>query len=649
MKNLSIGTRIGGMVMLFLIATAIIIGLAVTRVKEIERSVGVLNDINQVRVAINDINRFVLESINSEQSFVVAGDQIYLKAFNQSLLDADTQIQFILDYEKHPQLLEEVRKSVGDVQEKVDSYKKIFLEIADLWLQKIGNENVEGVADEDLVEGVVIFFEDSAYDLDSNVNDLNNQALIAEFRRMRGYEKDYLLTKNQSYADEANRRMATIKTMILQTEGFSEDDKEQLTATWQEYLNQFNALAELEKQLDEKHQALSESVAVIVPLLDNMRNIIQSKSELIVEEAKAIQEQVPFQLFIIGAVMVVVFASIGFWTVRNIVKPLKVAVKVANAISEGNLQVNFQARSKDETGQLLGAMKVMVGNTNQILTEITQKEMQLEETSDTLKQSITDLSENAHQVLEHIEHLTQISQDSTTKMDENTLSIEESKESLTNLSDALKVTEKSAQKGKSSNEKDLEHLGEVKKLSAKVETISKEIRSMVNRTNTLALNASIEAAKAGDSGKGFAVVAGEMGGIAKTINDLASQIQEITQDIVKAIDLTQETIQETGVVLTDISGRASNGVDMISHLSERAISTVGASKILQEKMHDLEDKCNQCMNNMDGITMRTNQQTEEVQNLFNFAKSLGVTIQHFKISEEDASPSQALMEIGTEK
>ena len=100
--------------------------------------------------------------------------------------------------------------------------------------------------------------------------------------------------------------------------------------------------------------------------------------------------------------------------------------------------------------------------------------------------------------------------------------------------------------------------------------LTDEIINITEETNLLALNASIEAARAGDAGRGFAVVAEEIGKLAVNSGQAAEQIQRVSAEVVQAVEAVNIAVEESAKGIVSVSEMAVNLSNSISELSGRA-------------------------------------------------------------------------------
>lgn len=247
---------------------------------------------------------------------------------------------------------------------------------------------------------------------------------------------------------------------------------------------------------------------------------------------------------------------IAFLITRAITQPLKNAVAVCEELSRGNLAVDIQVDSKDETGQLLASMKTMVASLLSMFTDITNGVATLSSSSTELSAIATQLSSNAEDASSRATGVASAAEEMSTNMNSVSAAMEQSasnvgmvatateemsstvREIAQHTEKAKNISEQAVQESQYAASKMLD-LGKAAGMIGKVTEAIKEISA---QTNLLALNATIEAARAGESGKGFAVVANE-------IKELAKQTAAATVDIEKQIEEMQHT---TGGAITDI-------------------------------------------------------------------------------------------------
>lgn len=260
-------------------------------------------------------------------------------------------------------------------------------------------------------------------------------------------------------------------------------------------------------------------------------------------------------LITVGAIpllLLVMFIS------RLIVRPIQSAVKFSGVLAAGDLTAKVKADSEDETGHLLESMQTMGQNLRNIVVELQTGENQVGEASDRL----TEISHNLSTGMEEMSIQAVSISSSTTQMNQNLQVVSSSMEELT-ISIA-EVAKRSADAATVAGEADTsareaaDVVQELNKNAVQIGTVIEGISSIADRTNLLALNASIEAAGAGDSGKGFAVVASEVKELARQSSVLSDQVRQLVLLIQKSATRTGDVIQNIAKVIENVKDISAN-------------------------------------------------------------------------------------------
>ena len=264
----------------------------------------------------------------------------------------------------------------------------------------------------------------------------------------------------------------------------------------------------------------------------------------------------------VGVVVLVFSAILALWLTRSITKPLSEGVFVARRIAEGDLTACIETAGTDETGQLMSALKNMVTKLQSIIGEvktaagdIASASHQLNASSETMLKGAGEQASRATQVATASEEMSQTVLD----IAKNTSSIETSAIDTTKLAkDGETVVNRSVDKVKSIAQTIDQSAQLVKSLgerSNQIGEIVNVINDIADQTNLLALNAAIEAARAGEQGRGFAVVADEVRKLAERTGNSTAEIG----DMVKSI---QNEVHQVVISMENITKEVRAGVDL---------------------------------------------------------------------------------------
>ena len=288
-------------------------------------------------------------------------------------------------------------------------------------------------------------------------------------------------------------------------------------------------------------------------------------------------------LVIFGIVTFGCSMAATFLLKRSITVPLAESVRIADRLAKGELNVQVEADRKDEVGKLLGSMKNMVDKWRGVVGQITQTATRLSSAATELSASAEQMSKGAAAQAER----TSVVSTSSEEMSQTVLDVAKN---AGNISRSAGDTANTAREGETVVNRAVK---EVKEIASTVSDSSRFVHSLGERskqigeivgvindiadqTNLLALNAAIEAARAGEQGRGFAVVADE-------VRKLAERTAQATSKIATMIKSVQDEVHNA----VEIMGNATSKVDQGVRLSEEAGSALASIVTSVEGLQDI--------------------------------------------------------------
>ncbi|MDO7896913.1 methyl-accepting chemotaxis protein [Pseudomonas citrulli] len=255
-------------------------------------------------------------------------------------------------------------------------------------------------------------------------------------------------------------------------------------------------------------------------------------------------------IVVVVALLLTVFLAIAL--TRSIVDPINTSLKLAEDIAEGDLTRQLEVTGQDEASRLMQALNVMSQKLRRTVLEIAGASTQLS----TAAVEMTSITEDADRTLQ--QQNSEIEQ-AATAVNEMSAAVEEVARNATSTSQAAQQSSLSADLG---NERVAETLTAMRNLTSLVEGSSAQvlalagqaqdiskvlsvIRGIAEQTNLLALNAAIEAARAGEQGRGFAVVADEVRALAHRTQTSTQEIEQMISAIQAGSSATVESMQKS--------------------------------------------------------------------------------------------------------
>ena len=374
-----------------------------------------------------------------------------------------------------------------------------------------------------------------------------------------------LLAQRKSQIDRA--RQAYLPMIGAADEQAAFDQYGQLLEQYRQLESRMRSLSQADR-VDELRDLLNRDLLAnseqINKVMDTLVRINTDQTRATNEKA-ASQYAAAFALVIglLVAATVLTFAC-AFLLTRSIVKPIDQALVAAEAIAEGNLTQPIRAEGRDEAARLLLAMQKMQGKLRDTLQRISGSATQLASAAEELN-SVTD--EGARGLTQQNNEIEQ----AATAVNEMTSAVEEVARNAVSTSEASRDATTSASDGR---DLVMETVSAIERMSGDVQStadlighlaaesrdigkVLDVIRGLADQTNLLALNAAIEAARAGEAGRGFAVVADE-------VRALAHRTQQSTSEIERMIG--------------SIQGGTEQAVDSMRNSTERAESTLNIAK-----------------------------------------------------------------------
>ena len=269
-----------------------------------------------------------------------------------------------------------------------------------------------------------------------------------------------------------------------------------------------------------------------------------------------------------------------FYFAKTIAKPWQQAASEASEMIDDAVAQQVYTDRNDELGKLQLAIHMQKSKLEAVIWRISDASSQLKRSVEASVKTVSQTQQNMDTQNRDIEHL-------ATAMNEMTATVQEIAQNTNNTADATQHADNQVLEGKGVVEQTIQHINglanEVENAVTEINTLandSKEIGTIVEvitdiaeQTNLLALNAAIEAARAGEQGRGFAVVADEVRTLASRTQSATQEIQDMISKLQSSADSAvrvMENGQETATQAVKKAGVAGESLDSITH----AVNTI---------------------------------------------------------------------------
>ena len=291
-------------------------------------------------------------------------------------------------------------------------------------------------------------------------------------------------------------------------------------------------------------------------------------------------------LVALGTLAILIGAGFALAITRSITGPIGAAVRVAEAVSKGDLTSDIVAASGDETGKLMSTLKTMNDNLVGIVEQVRSSTDTISTASSEIADGNADLSARTEQQASALE-------ETAASMEQLTSTVKFNAENARQANQLAISASQVASKGGTVVSEVVATMGSINDSSRRIVDIISVIDGIAFQTNILALNAAVEAARAGEQGRGFAVVAAEVRNLAQRSAAAAKEIKTLIGDSVDKVETGSRLVDEAGKTMTEVVASIARVTSIMNDITTAS-----------DEQRDGIEQVNQAITQMDTVTQQ---------------------------------------------
>jgi methyl-accepting chemotaxis protein len=540
--NISLKLRLAFVIVV--LVTLACCGIGVNVAIKAVKSVQIMIDVNIAESHLASESLLALAAAqNLTKQFLLIKDEALVPAFNEKIKQLKDNLEAIERVSpssaRQQTAQEQILKSV--------EFQNIFLTIVKL-------EKEKGLQE---TEGLQAKLSEAARKVETQIEELGLPELNAILYLCRRYEKDYLLSGRSEYIRDIQNHIKKFQeTMMLF--GLAEKSQDVIMKSWGSYLNGLQAIVDIDTKINARNKEF-------MSLDEEIRAPMQNFFEQAAMDAKRNQGGVIWQLTSSKQLLIILFV-VAFFVgslfatvfVNSISKILKSFVSIFQNIAEGegDLTKRVHYHNNDELGQMAGYFNAFIGRIERLIGEVKKASISLADSSKEISNSSSQIADGAHKQSTSFEELATSFQSNVSSAGDANAIAQATYQEMENVGRSMRHT--------------VDAIQGIEQSAKQMADAAALITDIADQTNLLALNAAIEAARAGEQGKGFAVVADE---VRKLAERSATSAKEIGQLITTSSHQVDEGVRLAKNAGENLSGIVANIRKLADQLESITIST----------------------------------------------------------------------------
>ncbi|QEY70788.1 methyl-accepting chemotaxis protein [Pseudomonas denitrificans (nom. rej.)] len=567
---------------LVLLLTAVVAVIGVTSLRAISQRFDLLGD-------MSTINRELLEMRQSEKDFVIDASDASAKRLREHAGNLGEAVARLKTQPDQAAAMARVEQGIADYLaafasfEKSSKSRRLSLDAA-TW-------SVNGASNSlDILQSSLA--DDGAYELKDSQGQKGEELLqqatqVSQLYRLVLQGLNEARSRMEAGRDEkaeGGRIKSAAEALELSAKLQEAITDPTYVSVLKDVITNINAFVE---KLDEYTASLEQEKQVHAQMNDRAALVMQQVDDAYAAQRAAMQSQLRTNTLLIvasAALALLVGALASMLITWMIVRPLRQVIGMARRIAEGDLSVSIEVRRKDEVGQLMGAVGSMADSLRGIVSrlsdgvgQITASAQALSSVTERTQHGVNSQKAETDQVATAMNQMAATVHDVARNAEEAASSAEQADGKVASGQDVVRQTlgriEQLADAVRAATQS-IEQLG---RESQSIGSVLDVIKNVAEQTNLLALNAAIEAARAGEQGRGFAVVADEVRALARRTQQSTAEIETLIAALQNGANTSVQRMQRSHALVEMTVGDAVQ--------TEAALGTIASAVAVIHQMN----------------------------------------------------------------
>jgi methyl-accepting chemotaxis protein len=603
---------------------------------------------------------------SSNPDFFETGESNYLTSFYDNFERLEQNLALVRKYAVAQGDAESI-SNIDSAGSYAQEYYDTFLVVADKIKEK-------GFKD----WGLVGDLRDSVHDVEYELNSLDDiDELMISMLMCRRHEKDYLLRNDVTYQTKLASEVETFKEK-LDASSLDATVKAQLLTFIEHYKTSFDAVVTIDEEIGRTEDqglngAYRESIHQLEPLIDMVHTsvitsldttasssmmiliitfigaltigivfyilIIRSVSKplaTIAKEAETVGRTLDFsQRFSIQGKDEIGQMSTNLNTMMQSVRgPFHDMMDYAKKVSKGDLTVQFKEQAQGDVLTLRNSIQEMVTSLSDIVRAIKHNTHTMASSAEELSSSAEEVNASMEEVSSTIQQVATGSQN-TAKDSENMITqVKQANDSSSQGQHAAQDVSQKMQLIKTTTQEGAERISALGEKSKEIGHIVDTIDQISEQTNLLALNAAIEAARAGEAGRGFAVVADEVRKLAEESGNATQQISSLIKGIQGEIDSAVTSMNENSRQVEEGSAGVQQAMQAFDVLPEVIASVTKSAEAVSAIAQESASSSEEVSASIEEVTSSMQQVASASQQMADISNTLQQLVDRFIVNDD---------------